>query len=183
MVINYLLNGMILQVPPQVWCGIGMFGGSIRCDWILQSLRAFIGFRRCQNTLLSFAVWSMCFGGVQIPNLRRCWMSRVCYVLAPLFLFCTPPPTWSAIAFQTANVKTGGNHVSRWTKWTLHPRRSTSPPRVLLRILEGSKRLHPTWSHPSTWFHQWLASPPSRVVGPLPNGLFLAYKWWLLITY
>ena len=28
-----------------------------------------------------------------------------------------------------------------------------------------------------------IASPLSRVVGPLINGLFMAYKWGLLITY
>ena len=26
-------------------------------------------------------------------------------------------------------------------------------------------------------------SPKDRVVGPLPNGLFTAYKWGLLTTY
>ena len=26
-------------------------------------------------------------------------------------------------------------------------------------------------------------SPKDRVVGPLPNGLFMAYKWRLLTTY
>ena len=25
--------------------------------------------------------------------------------------------------------------------------------------------------------------PLSGVVGPLPNGLFMVYKWWLLATY
>ena len=28
-----------------------------------------------------------------------------------------------------------------------------------------------------------IVSPISRVVGPLPNGLFMAYKWGLLTTY
>ena len=28
-----------------------------------------------------------------------------------------------------------------------------------------------------------LVSPLTGVVGPLPNGLFMAYKWGLLTTY
>ena len=40
--------------------------------------------------------------------------------------------------------------------------------------------------HPRT--RKWLIttvnkSPKDRVVGPLPNGLFMAYKWGLLTTY
>ena len=92
MVINYLLNGMILQVPPQVWCGIGMFGGSIRCDWILQSLRAFIGFRRCQNTLLSFAVWSMCFGGSKYQTSGGVGCLGSAIFSPPFFCFAHPRP-------------------------------------------------------------------------------------------
>ena len=40
--------------------------------------------------------------------------------------------------------------------------------------------------HPRTWMvnnHGDRKSPKDRVVGPLPNGLFMAYKWGLLTTY
>ena len=66
---------------------------------------------------------------------------------------------------------------------------------LLLRVgsLEGSrpsseyKTSRAAWRigpHDSdTWLITMvIVSPLSRVVGPLPNGLFMAYKWWLLTT-
>ena len=46
------------------------------------------------------------------------------------------------------------------------------------------KNISPTWRMGSQWMVQWLynnhgdpKSPEDRVVGPLPNGLFMAYTW------
>ena len=51
---------------------------------------------------------------------------------------------------------------------------------LLLPFLNGTWRIIP--------FSKWFIAMVSKslvpgVVGPLPNGLFLAYKWGLLSTY
>ena len=54
----------------------------------------------------------------------------------------------------------------------------TSPTIFQSRVYLEDPPRHPKWL-----INMVIVSPLARVVGPLTNGLFMAYEWGLLTTY